>query len=172
MRAAARPQPALPPTFRFEDFLKEPDPEALRKADEAVDPAEFWMPDDDVIGAWLNAKLLGLDPVFPNKSAFGLASTLYFEGEGRPTDITSDMVSINILKFGDDKESGIKDLVKMRRDEDVFVTMRQTVTECKRYLESTLREDVSSQAVAEQTRTFLNDKLKTFEGAGHPDVRG
>jgi hypothetical protein len=63
-----------------------PDPEALRKAAAAVDPTEFWIPDDDVIGAWLNAKLLGVDPVFPNKSIFSLASSLYFEGEeGRRT---------------------------------------------------------------------------------------
>jgi hypothetical protein len=119
--------------------LEQPGPEELRRlgeAEEAADPAEFRVRDDAVIGAWLNAKLLGLDPVFPNKSAFGLASSPYFEGEGGPTDITSDMVSINILKFGDDKGIRIKDLVKMRRGEDVFVTMRQTVTECKRHLES------------------------------------
>jgi hypothetical protein len=163
MRAAAQPKPVIPSTFRFEDLLKEPDPEELRKAAEAVDPAEFWIPDDDVIGAWLNAKLLGLDPVFPNKSTFGLASSLYFEGEGGPTDITSDMVSINILKFGDDKEIGIKDLVKMRKNEDVFVTMRQTVTECKRYLENEHLEDASAQAVTELTKAFLNEKLKTFD---------
>ncbi len=164
MRAAARPKPVVPPTFRFEDLLKEPDPEALRKVAAAVDPAEFWIPDDDVIGAWLNAKLLGVDPVFPNKSTFSLASSLYFEGEEGPTDITSDLVSINILPFGDDKEIGIKDLVKMRKNEDVFVTMRQTVTECKRYLENEHLEDASPQAVTQLTKAFLDEKLKTFEG--------
>jgi hypothetical protein len=73
------------------------------------------------ITAWVNARLLGLDPVFPNREMWKWASHIRFR-DNALVDVTTDLMSIEILPLGGEKGLSVADIMKMRRNEDVFRT--------------------------------------------------
>ncbi len=119
--------------------------------------------ENEVIGAWLNANILRLDPVFPNRPMFEYASMLYFERENKSIQ-TSDLVSMNILPFGNNKKKiSIADLVNMRKNEAVFIEVKNTVMSCREYLENEVGDGTSKKAVTDIIKSFLNENLLEYE---------
>jgi hypothetical protein len=119
---------------------------------------------DDAIAAWLNTRLLGLDVVFPDRPAFELGSRLYFDDDSSPLDVTTDLISIEGLPFGGRKGIDLKELWKIRRNEEIFDEVRNTVAGCKLHLESNLGVGSTKAAANEMCRSYLNDRLKDMRG--------
>jgi hypothetical protein len=127
-------------------------------------PAKVRAASDDVTAAWLNGRLLGLDVVFPDRAAFELGSRLYFEEDSDPSDVATDLISIEGLPFGAKKGLALKELWKIRKDEEIFNEVRNTVADCKLHLESNLSADSTKVAANEMCQTYLNDRLKNVRG--------
>jgi hypothetical protein len=149
------------PSFPFDAYapkLKEP-LSRLRFAQ--TPPNSFYS--NDVIGAWLNARLLGLSPVFPNRAMFDWAAGLYFADDVNRVSLTSDLISMDILPFGRDKDIKIDTLMSLRRDEDVFVHVRSAVADCRTYLEGAVDESTPPESVTELSKYFLRERLDRYE---------
>lgn len=111
---------------------------------------------DRVILAWLNARLLGLDPMFPNRDMFDFAGTLYFrdtEQDEPPRQLTSDLTSFDVLPLREERPMGINDLMFLRKNEAAFASVRSAVTECQ----DRLRTGLTSQATESDARSICRD---------------
>ena len=160
IRVQPRTVEAAPPDLShvdFEHFFEAPKLEERPQGDPTprVDTNE-------VLGAWLNARLLGLDPVFPNRAMFDWAADLYFEEDGG-RDLTSDLISIDILPFGRTQELGLDQLISLRKNEEVFAQVRETVASCKEFLEEDIGVGSSREGISKATRAFLDERLDNFE---------
>jgi hypothetical protein len=114
-----------------------------------------------VTTTWLNARLMGLNPVFPDVSMYNYSSRLYFQGESKddkPIDLASDMMSFDILPLGTGKPVGIKDLVSLRKNEEGFSAVRNAVTECQQRLKSAL----TAQATQEDARVLCKETINNY----------
>jgi hypothetical protein len=119
---AARLQRLTPPT-------REQDLEHLLRR---VDSSE-------TVGAFVNARLIGLDPVFPSREVFDFASRLYLAEEDGLGETECDLTSLDIVPLGHKKPLSIKDLVSLRKNEDGFEAVREAVVAW----EAMLREPVA-----------------------------
>jgi hypothetical protein len=129
-----------------------------------IEPATVQVSSDDVIAAWLNSRLLGFDVVFPDRAALELGSRLYFDDDSSPSDVTTDLISIEGLPFGAKKGIDLKELWEIRRNEEIFDEVRNTVAGCKLHLESNLGVGSTKVAANEMCRSYLNDRLKDMRG--------
>jgi hypothetical protein len=147
----------------FASFMDEPD--LAQIAAKRVDPVEErrMVDTNAVIGAWLNARMLGLDPVFPNRAMFDVASGFYFAGERSARDLTSDLISMDILPFGRADGISLKDLLKIRKNEEVFAHVREATGACKNYLNNNIPEGATRDALTKTSREFLKDQLAGYE---------
>src|SRR5258708_4551033 len=68
------------------------------------------------------------------------------------------------LPFGDKGRISLKELWKIRKGEEVFNQIRDTVADCKVHLETHLGADATKQAANEICRTYLNDSLSKLKG--------
>lgn len=127
-------------------------------------PATIQVSSDDVTAAWLNGRLLGLDVVFPDRAAFELGSRLYFDEDSDTSHITTDLISIEGLPFGAKTGLALKELWKIRKNEEIFDEVRNTVADCKLHLESNLGVGSTKVAANEMCHTYLNDRLKNMRG--------
>ncbi len=116
-----------------------------------------------ILGAWLNARLLGLDPVFPNRLMFDWAADLYFDEGPGPGDLVSDLISMDILPFGEAEGIHLNDLLKLRKNEEVFDEVRQAVAACKRHLENGTLPTASKEVYAGHCRSFMRERLSHYE---------
>lgn len=122
-----------------------------------------YLNDTEIIGAWLNSRLLGLDPIFPNRAMLDLASSLYFDDDVGATDFTSDLVSVDILPFGQAGGIGLDELLRIRKDDDVFGHVRHTVIACKDYIGRELGPDTSQKGVTDACKEFLRTSFDEYE---------
>ena len=129
-----------------------------------TEPAPVQVSFDDVSAAWLNGRLLGLDVVFPDRPAFELGSRLYFDLDSGPSEVTTDLLSIEGLPFGSKTGIELKELWKIRKNEEIFDEVRNTVAECKLHLESNLSPGSTKVAANEMCHTYLDDRLKQMRG--------
>lgn len=141
-------QPSVPP-----EQVGEPDPVEVRR----------WIDKREVLGAWLNARVLGLDPVFPNRPMFDIAAGYYFEDEAAPEGMTSDLISMDVLPFGHAADIKIKDLVEIRKNEDVFVEVREAVGACKEYIAENVSGPATRDAMTNLSKGYLQDRLDRLE---------
>jgi len=119
---------------------------------------------NDVIAAWLNSRLLGLDAVLPDRAMFDFASHLYFAEDGPDeADVLSDPISLEILPFGLAEEISLDDLVFLRRNEEAFECVRGAVSECKEVLEADVKPDASQKVVTAACRDVLGETLAQLE---------
>jgi hypothetical protein len=125
--------------------------------DEPIDAREF----DKVAGAWLNARLLHLDPVLPTTRSLQLAAALRLEGD--PLDVTAEPVTFEIRAFRDPKEIGLDALVKMRKNDEVFARIREVASECKTAVEEIVASDATPERVSQYCRWFISDHLARYE---------
>ena len=121
--------------------------------------------EDDVIAAWLNARLMGLDVVFPDRDSFDFGSRLYVEDASNTPEVVTDLMSIENLPFGNEpKKMSLDDLWKIRKNEPVFNSLRDVVADCKAYLENNLAPGSTKEAASALCRTYLSDHLLTLKG--------
>ena len=73
-------------------------------------------------------------------------------------------MSIEGLPFGGKRELSLKDLWKIRNNEEVFNELRNTVADCRLHLESNLPTGSSKEAANEMCRSFLSDQLEKLPG--------
>jgi hypothetical protein len=151
-------QPA-PETVGF-DLGQWSDPPKINPNQPSAVPASS----DDVTAAWLNGRLLGLDVVFPDRATFELGSRLYLDDDSAPPDVTTDLISIEGLPFGNKAGLALRELWKIRRDEEIFDEIRSTVADCKLHLESNLGPGSTKLAANEMCHTYLDDRLKSMPG--------
>lgn len=155
-RPRANPNPPAPPPRL--DFKR-----ALEFTPPIPTDREYRFSELDVLGAWLNSRLLGLDPVFPNRRMFDYAADLYFEEGPGPGELTSDLISIDILPFGGPNGIDLDKLLKLRKNEDVFAEVRRTVVDCKGYLAKEIGQGSSPKGVSDACKTFMRDRLDDYE---------
>ena len=117
--------------------------------------------EDEVMTAWLNAHIWGLDPVFPNRDMFDWASRLYFTSDPTAEDKMSDLMSVSLLPFDD---VPLEDLLKMRSNEQVFGEIQKNVAGCKQHLESMCDQNTDRRLVNSACKHFLQDNLSKYEG--------
>jgi hypothetical protein len=120
--------------------------------------------EDEVIGAWLNARIMHLDPVFPTKKISDWAARLYFDDGPDAADVTGDLISMAVLPFGKQRTIPIADLVSMRRDEAVFKEVGRIVADCKSFIEKEGLSVASPVAITAATKTYVNEQLDAYEG--------
>src|SRR5262249_31748528 len=96
-----------------------------------VDPSgEIWkggIPEHEfnkVLVPWLNARLLGLDPVYLTDAMARIGGTLSFDDDAA-TSPASDLLSVSILPFGGAGEIDLDTLWTMRRNDSVFAHVRR-----------------------------------------------
>lgn len=119
--------------------------------------------ENEVIGAWLNGQLLGLNPVFPNRPMFDLAADLYFSGDQGPDELTVDLMSIDILPFGRDRDLGLKDLLSLRKNEETFLEVRSAVLACQSFLEEEVGHGAKPAGLSAACRDLLRERLDSRE---------
>jgi hypothetical protein len=112
--------------------------------------------------AWINARLLGLDPVFADKKTWQWAAGIKFRDETK-AQATTDLMSIDILPLGDKKGLTVQDIVSMRRGERVFKHVRDTLIGCKEYVSENVSESASSEFVSKTCREYIRDHLNPEE---------
>jgi hypothetical protein len=119
--------------------------------------------ENEVIGAWLNGQLLGLNPVFPNRAMFDMATDLYFSGDESPNELTVDLMSIDILPFGRDKDLGLKELLSLRKNEHTFQEVRGAVMACREFLEAEVGSAATPAGLSASCRDVLRERLADCE---------
>jgi hypothetical protein len=125
---------------------------------------EVRVSEEDVVAAWLNARLMGLDVAFPDQYAFDLGSRFYFDEPSDVPDVVTDLMSIEGLPFGDKRGISLKELWKIRKGEKVFNELRGVVARCKVHMETQLGEGATKQAANEICRTYLSDNVSELRG--------
>lgn len=133
-----------------------------------VDPTEeVWkggIPDhefDKILVPWLNARLLGLDPVYLTEAMARIGGTLSFDGDA-PASPASDLLSVSILPFGQAGEIDLDTLWKMRRNEPVFAHVRSLTARCKKHLEDNLGQGATPKAANALSKQFLQDHIASL----------
>jgi hypothetical protein len=124
--------------------------------------AEYYRP-DDVLGAWLNARILSLDPVFPTRGMFDWAADLYFEDDPGAADLVGDLISVDVLPFGGTQGMSLDDLISIRKNDEVFEHVRRAVADCKTYLETNVGPESTRAGVTAACKTYLGDRLDELE---------
>jgi hypothetical protein len=119
--------------------------------------------EEDTLTAWLNARILDLDPVFPNATMSDWASNLYFEDGPDSLDVTSDLISVSVLPFGGTEGIGLDDLLSMRKNERVFAEVRHIVAGCKAHLEANIDITATRETTTALCKIYLQDKLAEHE---------
>jgi hypothetical protein len=119
--------------------------------------------EEDTLTAWLNARILDLDPVFPSAAMSGWASNLYFDEGPTSLDVTSDLISVSVLPFGGTEGIGLDDLLSMRKNERVFAEIQHIVAGCKAYLEANINITATRETTTALCKTYLQDKLAEHE---------
>jgi hypothetical protein len=119
--------------------------------------------EDTVVAAWLNARIMNLDPVFPNRAMSDWAANLYFDQGPGTNDLTSDLISLDILPFGRHEGIGLGDLWKIRKNDEVFHEIQRVAAACKQYIETNLGPGATAEGVTATVKTFLRDELATYE---------
>ncbi|QUJ77743.1 hypothetical protein KDD17_07300 [Sulfitobacter albidus] len=151
------PDPTVKPAgsarINLEDLSKPPKIPVMTR--DARKPRFNW---DRGVNAWLNARLLGLDPVFPDIETQVWASRIRHLTEDQNS-LVSDLVSIEILPLSH-KQLSISELIKLRRNEEVFSHVRSALSDGKTYLAENIREDASQEFVDETFRTFLRNSIE------------
>jgi len=120
--------------------------------------------EDTAVAAWLNARIMNLDPVFPNRTISDWAANLYFDEGPEVNDVTSDLISLDILPFGEPEGIGLDELWKMRKNDEVFHEIQRVAAACKQYIETNLGPGTTRQGVTATCKTFLQDELARYEG--------
>ncbi|MGX7681768.1 hypothetical protein ACSMXN_23040 [Jatrophihabitans sp. DSM 45814] len=159
---------AAPPRMDFDldpEHLERERQRVLAKMGESTDgeTGPGYFSETEVVGAWLNARLLGLDPVFPNRAMFDWAADLYFDEGPGPGELTSDLITMDILPFGKAEGIGLDDLLKLRKNEEVFAHVRSTVVDCQAFLEQEVGLDSSRQGVSAACDSFIRERLDGYE---------
>jgi len=116
---------------------------------------------DKVLVPWLNARLLGLDPVYLTDTMARIGGTLSFEGDA-PAPAPNDLLSVSILPFGGPGEIDLDTLWKMRRNESVFAHVRLLTAQCKKHLEDNLGQGATPKAANALSKQFLLDHLASL----------
>lgn len=114
-----------------------------------------------VLVPWLNARLLGLDPVYLTEAMARIGATLSFDGDAVAYP-PRDLLSVNILPFGGASEIDLDTLWKMRRNESVFAHVRRLTAQCKAHLENNLGQGATPVAANALSRQFLQDHLASL----------
>lgn len=151
---AGAPRPATPRI----DFGAWRDPPPV-----VSQPSREYFSETEVLGAWLNSKLLGLDPVLPNRAMFDWAADLYLDEDGGAVDLTSDLISMDILPFGRAEGISLEKLLELRNNEQVFEEVRSAVVSCKQFIEDELGPGSSRAGVSTASREFLRERLAQTE---------
>ena len=124
-------------------------------------PSERWFP-DKAVAAWLNARLLGLSPVFPTRTMFDWARGLHFVDEAA-AEVMTNLVTIQWLPFGHRGGLDVRGLAELRADEEVFRHVREAIGQCLRYAEATVNPDTNPELVADGCKQRLHDALEKYE---------
>lgn len=114
-----------------------------------------------VLVPWLNARLLGLDPVYLTDSMARIGGTLSFDGAAASSP-PGDLLSVSILPFGGAGEINLDTLWEMRRNESVFAQVRILTAECKKYLEDNLGQGSTPKAARALSKEFLQDHIASI----------
>jgi hypothetical protein len=139
------------------DFSKWKDPPKISDG-----PTEPRLDCQAALYGWINARLLGLDPVFADKNTWQWASGIKFREETK-TNLTTDLMSIDILPLGEKKGLSVQDIVSMRSGERTFRHVRDTLIGCKDYVRGNVSEDASSEFVSKTCREYIRDHLNSDE---------
>jgi hypothetical protein len=116
---------------------------------------------DKVLVPWLNARLLGMDPVYLTDAMARIGGTLSFDGHA-PEAPPNDLLSVSILPFGGADEIDLDTLWQMRRNESVFAHVRSLTAQCKKHLEDNLGQGATPTAANALSRQFLQDHLASL----------
>lgn len=160
-------QPRPPTEIDFRNMSEPPElPAPQREAPPGSFSARPVHP-DRVILAWLNARLLGLDPMFPNTDMFDFSSRLYFRDTDQdepPRQLTSDLTSFDVLPLRDERPIGIHDLMSLRKNEAAFAAVRSAVTECQDRLRTSLTSQATESDARSICRDIINERLDQHGG--------
>ncbi len=159
----------LMPSWPYETGAKPPSKEAFaslrtRPAPGPAQPGPAWFGEREVEGAWLNARLLGLDPVFPNRRMFDFASRLYLAGDEEPGDLTCDLTSLDIVPLGEKKPISVETLLSLRKNEEGFAAVRGAVTDCQASLRDWVVDGVPRSAAAASCRELFDERIAGYAG--------
>lgn len=118
---------------------------------------------DHVVGAWLNSLLLNLDPVFPDNASLNFAAGLGFKGDHEPTYLNGNPVTFEIKAFREPEDINLNDLESMRKNEEIFHEIRSMASECKKAVETSLRENAPPSDIRIFCEGTLRDRLDAYE---------
>lgn len=72
---------------------------------------------------------------------------------------TSDLMSIDTIPLGGDNDLSLKDITSMRKNEEVFTHVRDTLLGCKEYLRENVSETATDEYIKKTCRTYVRDTL-------------
>jgi hypothetical protein len=152
------------PEVDFVDWDSPPESTAIAPYSSSWDPSSSpgGVDVNAVITAWLNARLMGLNPVFPGRAMYDFGSLLYFRGDedrDRSFELTSDLMSFDILPLGRKKPVGVKELVSLRKNEEGFAAVRSAVMTCQQRL----KDGLTSQATQKDAQVLCRDVMDDYK---------
>lgn len=134
-------------------------PPKLQRPDGPREPA---LDCDAALNAWIDSWRLGLDPVFADKKTWQWASGIRCREETK-ANLTTDLMSIDILPLGKKKGLSVQDIVSMRKGEQVFGHIRDTLIGCMDKVRDNVAESASSDFVSKTCRDYIRDTLDPDE---------
>ena len=130
-----------------------------RTRDGELGPSKVYFNEEEVMGAWLNARILGLDAMLPTEEMAAYAARLYFDDGPDAGDVTGGLLSMAGLPLGDRESLSVEDLVSMRKNDRVFNEVKRVVAGCKEYVE-TLPIDTTQRQLTRECKEYFNDELQ------------
>lgn len=91
------------------------------------------------------------------------AARLYMDEGSAHADITSNLMSIAVLPFGDGRELTVARLTSMRKDEAVFEEIKRAIATCRTYVAKELGPSATPRAIRDGCKSVIEDQLGHHE---------
>jgi hypothetical protein len=160
------PDPPAPPVkaVDFERFSEPPHLPAAALQTSYEENLLRSLNEREIMGAWINAKLMGLDSVYPSRRIFDFASRLYLAEENGPGDVTCDLTSLDIVPLGHARSISIKDLVSLRKNEEGFTAVREAVLACQAMLRQPVESGADATLAIGGCKELFDERIATHTG--------
>ena len=116
--------------------------------------------EDEIFSSIFTARLFDLDAVLPDKHCFEYASHWGFVGEKKgSTRSVGQGIELGFDGLMPEDSVSVKDLVAIRKNEEVFSIVKTLSVDCKRYIEKNIPKTASPDVITRLSKAYIEDSL-------------
>lgn len=117
---------------------------------------------DALLNRWLDAHVLRMNPIFSGVESWEYAKQIHVK-DGYTGKIETSLMGLDINPLITKPNLTIHDILKIRRNEEVFSHASATLRRCSEYLFENLRSEASNESVRKIAKNFILDDLSDKE---------